>query len=256
MAKKAIEDKAAITASNARAAQIFGKADLKEGLPFRELLAAWRAAFVGRDTAWFDALSSQIMGASQGSLPEVTWACLTQVGGHLEYLPVVNSTRQTSAGRATQFEIWLYDFTDFARLPVTAKMIPKSEMFFLTLDAGAAREQPLADLVQRLKAVGRHRLPILDPAGRIQYMVHRSSVAEYLVDKQLEKTVTLGHLLDESPEMRNLFETSFVVVARSDTVQKAKVDMQAVPDCRDVFVTEHGKAEEPVIGWLTNLMLI
>jgi hypothetical protein len=254
--KKVMEENATISASNARAAQIFGKADLQGGLPFRELVAAWRAAFAGRDAAWFDALGSQVMRASQGSLPEVTWACLTQVGGHLEYLPVVSSIRQVNAGRSTQFEVWLYDFTDFTRLPVSAKMIPKSEMFFVTLDGAAAREQLLADLVQRLKAVGRHRLPILDSEGRIQYMVHRSSVAEYLVERPPEKTLTLGRLFDESPEMRKLFETSFVVVARSDTLQKAKTAMQAVTDCRDVFVTEHGQLEEPIVGWLTNVMLI
>ena len=87
-------------------------------------------------------------------------------------------------------------------------------------------------------------------------MVHRSSVAEYLVERPTETALTLGRLFDESPEMRKLFETSFVVVAASDTVQKAKTVMQTVPDCRDVFVTEHGQREEPIVGWLTNVMLI
>jgi hypothetical protein len=251
-----MERSATLSASNARAAQIFGKADLNDGMPFFDLVTAWRGAFSGREAGWFDALCSQVRSASQGSLPEVTWTCITQVGGHQQYLPVVSTARQINAGRATLFEIWLYDFTDVARMPVSAKMIPRAEMFALTLDEDAVKGQLLSDLVQRLKTVGRHRLPILDSAGRIKYMVHRSSVAEYLMERGLDKAITLKNLFDESPEMRNLFETSFLVVARSETLQKARTLMQAVPDCRDVFVTEHGRPDEPILGWLTNVMLI
>jgi hypothetical protein len=29
--------------------------------------------------------------------------------------------------------------------------------------------------------------------------------------------------------------------------------MDGVKDCQDVFVAEHGKPDEPVMGWLTNI---
>ena len=103
------------------------------------------------------------MSAAQGSLPEVTWACATQVGGAVEYLPVLNSTRHVNAGQSTQFDVWLFDFTDLARMPVSTKMIPKSEVFFVTLDDSAAREQLLSDLVQSLKQWDGTGFPFLIP---------------------------------------------------------------------------------------------
>jgi hypothetical protein len=31
--------------------------------------------------------------------------------------------------------------------------------------------------------------------------------------------------------------------------------MDSIPDCRDVFVTQNGDKDEPVLGWVTNIIL-
>ena len=63
---------------------------------------------------------------------------------------------------------------------------------------------------------------------------------------------TLAHLLAE-PEMKDIFENTFVVVSEQATLAEAKCAMIARPGCSDVFVTQNGKRDEPVIGWLTNV---
>jgi hypothetical protein len=37
------------------------------------------------------------------------------------------------------------------------------------------------------------------------------------------------------------------------TVADAKIAMEGVKNCQDVFVTETGTVESPVLGWLTNI---
>jgi hypothetical protein len=64
--------------------------------------------------------------------------------------------------------------------------------------------------------------------------------------------LTLAHVL-EQPEMKQLFESSFAVVPKNASLAEAKAAMETKADCRDVFVTENGRRDEAVLGWLTNV---
>ena len=256
-ARATIESHGRIVASNGRAAEIFGRAKIQDGAPFIETLKSWRENSAGHKEDWFDSLASQVERASQGSIPEVRWACVTRDKSDEQHLPVLNSTQEILRGM--QFEFSFFEFTALMRLPVTSKMIRREEMFCLVLDEPAIDGELLGALSERLDQVNRHRIPILTPTGSIRYLIHRATIDQYLVSKLMRKgdpsKLTLGGLLEESPAMKTLFEKSFVVVSARTTLDEAKAAMQSVPECRDVLVTQNGQQDEPVIGWLTNVTL-
>jgi hypothetical protein len=49
---------------------------------------------------------------------------------------------------------------------------------------------------------------------------------------------------------RQAFEASFAVVSRNATLADAAAAINK--QCSDVFVTENGRRDEPILGWLTN----
>ena len=52
--------------------------------------------------------------------------------------------------------------------------------------------------------------------------------------------------------MVDLVEKSLGFVSVKATLGEAKATMEKTKNCQDVFVTENGKADEPIIGWLAN----
>jgi predicted permease len=48
---------------------------------------------------------------------------------------------------------------------------------------------------------------------------------------------------------------SWVTVGKGDTLADAKFAMEGKADCRDVFVTETGRSDSAVVGWLTNAQI-
>ncbi len=63
--------------------------------------------------------------------------------------------------------------------------------------------------------------------------------------------LTLADLLAVD-EMKELFQSTYVVVPESADLVQASTAMESVENCRDVFVTQNGQDDEPVLGWLTN----
>jgi len=58
------------------------------------------------------------------------------------------------------------------------------------------------------------------------------------------------------PTIRDLFEKSFVTVPEDATLGEAKRAMEQTSGCQDVFLTRTGKRAEPIIGWLTNAIVL
>jgi len=61
-------------------------------------------------------------------------------------------------------------------------------------------------------------------------------------------------MLEKEPQLKSLFETSFGFVGKEERLIEVKAIM-ANPNIQDVFVTETGKKDEPVLGWITNAMM-
>jgi hypothetical protein len=49
-----------------------------------------------------------------------------------------------------------------------------------------------------------------------------------------------------------MLDLGFNFVKKDGTLLDAKKAMDAIDECLDIFVTENGKKEEPVLGLITN----
>jgi hypothetical protein len=177
-------------------------------------------------------------------------------------------------------------------ISVTSKMIPTKQMILLKVTDGKLENINLVnDMLRKLDACGKNRLPVLDKDDKPLYMIHRSIIDRYLAVKSIEiangnntptngtdgksmpesgesvstaestkppkflKDLTLKDILDDDTDAKNLFEKSFAVISENTNLADAKAAMDKIENCSDVFVTKTGSKSEPVIGWLTNLMI-
>lgn len=131
-------------------------------------------------------------------------------------------------------------------------------------------EIELAELIKHLReGIKRDRLPIFKdnkktgPAARV---LHRSIVEKFITQKTFESPapakpiadLTLADLMAD-PQLGGVVRGSFALVKGDATLADAKNEMDKASaalgntgNCYDVFVTETGKADEVVIGWITN----
>jgi hypothetical protein len=167
------------------------------------------------------------------------------------------------------FEAATRSVTDIARsvgfmeklkaIPAKDKMIPKAQMLCGTLPADQIKLLGIVDTLIKEKKGDRY--PILNDTGHPVYMVHRSAIDGYLVNKARQDsppklaTLTLQHLLDDDADLKKLFETSFATVKENATLAEAKSAMDRAAKCQDVFVTKGGTKQEPVLGWITNAII-
>lgn len=141
----------------------------------------------------------------------------------------------------------------------TEKMIPKSQMFFRnTPGSGVNLFETLTAMDDAKKG---SRLPILDDKGCPVYVIHRSTIDRYMVQKATSgsgtdlKTLTLQNMLDDDAAVKSALEKSFVTVNETATLADAKAAMDQITVCQDVFVTKAGTRNEPVLGWITNAII-
>ena len=64
--------------------------------------------------------------------------------------------------------------------------------------------------------------------------------------------LTLQNLLDGAPELRLVLQGTFALIKESASLADAKLAMETTPNCQDVFVTQNGRKDEAVLGWITN----
>jgi CBS domain-containing protein len=150
-------------------------------------------------------------------------------------------------------------------LPVTSHMIKRDDMIVFNLTAGKGVDavKIVGDILNLMISSRKNRLPVLDENDRPRYMIHRSMIDKYLAGKALKESarpgglgaLTLRDLLEDDADLRKMFETSFAAVPEDATLAEAKFAMEAVTDCLDVFVTKRGTKNEPIIGWLTNVII-
>jgi len=124
------------------------------------------------------------------------------------------------------------------------------------------KEEPKDVTIEKLYGYlkeGVTRIPILDHKGAVKYIIHQSMLYKFISEKSMQAgaaplnitALTLKDLL-EFPNMLDLVEKSLGFVSVKATLGEAKATMEKTKNCQDVFVTEKGRADEPIIGWLAN----
>ena len=115
------------------------------------------------------------------------------------------------------------------------------------------------------------RVPVWTSNKVVHYILHESVIYRFLyaLKRDQEKATdaeraaaqekaekaTLQQFLDFKDQQGNLqrdIVTKIGWVAQDATLADAKAKMEAIEGCQDVFVTATGKADEPILGWLTN----
>ena len=173
---------------------------------------------------------------------------------------------ESASASVQQMAASLSTMEKLASIGVEGKHIPASDIdpiLRLTDKKDEAFYKLTTDLRQLFESSKRNRMPVFDSEGRARYMIHRSMIDRFVVDQASEASLTkeqlnqlsLQDLLDRDLDMKHIFETSFVTVAKDETLADAKRKMDSTPNCSDVFVTEDGTQKTRVLGWLTNWII-
>ena len=142
---------------------------------------------------------------------------------------------------------------------VKDKMIRREDMSVIAKADNEIAQIKLKEILNTITSAGKGvRLPILNDKDNPVYMIHRSMVDKFLATQALSPSppqdpsaLILNDFLTDTP-LKNMVEKSFTAVKEDATMAEAKNAMDRTPHCQDVFVTNGGTLQEPVIGWITN----
>ncbi|HEX8877560.1 MAG TPA: hypothetical protein VF777_12490 [Phycisphaerales bacterium] len=139
--------------------------------------------------------------------------------------------------------------------PAIDAAIPAAKIQALTLpqtDNGSGLA--LSAIRDKLKEIAKYRVPIFDENKAARFVVHRQPLDGFLADRLGQPATPppmFNDLLD-SPEFGKQVQNACAYISKDATLAEAKAAMESRQNCQDVFITEHGRPDEPVIGWLTN----
>ncbi|MCZ6663045.1 MAG: CBS domain-containing protein [Actinobacteria bacterium] len=235
------------------AAMLFGKNELADGVPVQSLVDAWTEAYEDRPPGWLDSICAQvIIGAGKRKTSEIRWEAFREIGGAGRHLPGAGAVHLIPGEGRIRFDFHFLQHG--VAQAVTSLMTRIDRIRKVNIDVDKPDQMELVTLVKDFEKSGGRRIPIVDQEDRPRYIVHINMIDRFIATLALAgddvSALMLSDLLHD-PEMGARSESTFVIVPQSATVSDAKATMDEA-NCRNVFVTENGTAEEPVLGWLTD----
>jgi hypothetical protein len=87
-------------------------------------------------------------------------------------------------------------------------------------------------------------------------MIHQSSIEKYIATGGKQED-SLDNFIGTQKKAGLEFglNKAFVVVSEKSTIAAAKIKMEGVRFCQDIFITKDGSADEPLIGWIANVRM-
>jgi len=160
----------------------------------------------------------------------------------------------TATRNATEMAQQLGGVEKLQVIRVRDAMIPVASIDTMPVDETTR----LKDIIEFLGTRGRQRLPIFGDQ-RVRFIVHLSTINAFLTQSALRgdpiADLTFGALLKDTTHAA-LLRTSFGVVAVSATLADVKAVLEKGRDREDVFITDSGSPDEPVLGWITDNDLV
>lgn len=149
-------------------------------------------------------------------------------------------------------------------IAVRSKMRPLGATTYEQISPGTEATVLLSDLLRKYSNL--ERIIILDTDGKVRLLIYKSMIERYL-SKVATKAVTpasgsaierltLKDLLEWSPETLQTFTRTFGFVSADATLADVKQVMDKIDKCGDVFVTASGKSTEPMVGWITDNVIV
>lgn len=141
-------------------------------------------------------------------------------------------------------------------------MIPKDKLIKIELTPG---QNPLSlTLHECIKYVEDNKIKrviLLDSNGVAKYAIHRDLISYFITSKIMGgatdvSNLTLQDMHDGNVgDIQNTIDNSVRFISENANLLEAKNIMQQNKTCQDVFITKNGKADEPVLGWITNVTI-
>jgi hypothetical protein len=135
-----------------------------------------------------------------------------------------------------------------------AVMVPRGSIVDIKLAAGKtdANVSLVVDVIPKFQDKVT-RVPIFNDNDTVRCVIHESSAYKFLFRARAnnpQADLTLKEIFGQ-PDCAKLI-TAMAFVAETVSLSDAQDAMKRLEQCQDVFVTRNGRAEEAVLGWLTN----
>lgn len=87
--------------------------------------------------------------------------------------------------------------------------------------------------------------------GLIALALHKSILSDFILRNNAGTIADMKK--DPDKDIKNAINNGAPTISKDATLLDAKVLMDNLPGCQDVFVTETGKKTEKVLGWISNV---
>jgi len=147
------------------------------------------------------------------------------------------------------------------QIPVVEAMISLEDMTAVkyTLSKPEDKVKLWEDIVEGVfNKYDKNRLPILDDAGRVKYVIHRSIIDKFIAEKAISgdtdaKSLSLSDMI--ASDNYGQVAAAFGAVGKTTKLIAVKQQIDGNPNCSDVFVTEDGTKNSRAVGWITNVIV-
>lgn len=146
-----------------------------------------------------------------------------------------------------------------AEIKVGNIMIDVKTIFYQKMDPEDYSKTLISKLIDDYTKAEKDRILIFSNDFNPKFVIHRSTLAEYLNQKSAsvdKANLSLKNFLDDN---QNKFsfgtESGFGIVSIDDSVNVAFNKMNSIKNCQDVIITDSGNEKGKVIGWLTDTLI-
>jgi hypothetical protein len=155
-----------------------------------------------------------------------------------------------------------------------SEIMLKPDTFCLKLvkDMDAFKAEKLCGLIDMMEKTHSERMPVLQEGSmKFVFLIYQQTIDRFisgvskgtikLKDDAKKETadLTVQDMLDSDfPLIKNISSLSFkdYFLPVTATMSEVKEKMQDNAVCQDVFLTKTGSSDEPVLGWVTNNLVI
>lgn len=146
-------------------------------------------------------------------------------------------------------------------IPAKSVMLPIEKVSKLVLNTTPDKIKLKADVLDAILAKNNvNRLPVLIDSGIPSYMIHRSTLEQFIVSQVVKgrkvEELTLQDMLDDPEFSAKVREGAFVTIKDTATLGEAKLLMDQNRNCADIFITDDGGRTGKVLGWITNGIIL
>jgi len=141
-------------------------------------------------------------------------------------------------------------------------MIPKSKLVVQVMKTteDLSKFKLKEDCIDFLETNKIKRMIILDESDHAKYVIHRDLISFFIANATLAGTNVTGLTLKDmfttgSPEIQNTMNNSVKFLNVKSNLLDAKAILDQQKGCLDIFITTNGTANEPVLGWITNVTI-